>query len=151
MSGAYHGGCVDKTGRTGEEYTDHIVRLRSTVHMLAVLCLVPTLGWAQDGAVIADDSELFSARFRIEFREMNDLFGEIGFEIEVIDGKQPTLGAISTKYGPPDRSDDVEVVLGYGATERPATLTFHYYNDVGFGVLPDDSEQFVVRVKRREG
>ena len=35
--------------------------------------------------------------------------------------------------------------------ERPATLVFYYYGDVGFGVLPDDSEQLVVRVKRREG
>ena len=115
------------------------------------LCLVPVLVWAQNGAAIADDAELFSARFRIEFQEMNDLFADLGFEIEVINGEQPTLGTITTKYGDPDRSDDVEVVLGYGATERPATLTFYYYDDIGFGVLPDDSEQFVVRVKRREG
>ncbi len=55
------------------------------------------------------------------------------------------------KYGEPDRAEDVDVVLGYGASERDATLTFHFYGDVGFGVLPDDPERFVVRVKRREG
>ena len=133
------------------EYAEHSVRLLSIVCALATYCLVPTLGWAQSGAVIADDAELFSVGLRAEFREMNDTFAELGFEIEVLHGEQPTLGVIITKYGDPDRSDDVEVVLGYGANERAATLTFHYYGDVGFGVLPGDSEQLVVRVKRREG
>lgn len=82
---------------------------------------------------------------------MNETFADFGFEIEVIEGEQPTLAAIIAKYGDPDRSDEVEVVLGYGGNERPATLVFYYYGDVGFGVLPDDSEQLVVRVKRREG
>jgi hypothetical protein len=118
---------------------------------LATVYLVPTLGWAQDGALIANDGELFSARFRTAFQEMNDTFSDYGFEIEVVEGEQPALSAITAKYGDPDRSDDVEVVLGYGANERPATLVFFYYGDVGFGVLPDDSQQLVVRVKRREG
>ena len=132
-------------------YTDYIVHLLLTVYTLVAPCLVPAPGWAQDGAVIAAAAELFSARFRTEFQEMNDLFAEFGFEIEVIEGEQPTLGAITAKYGASDRLDDVDVVLGYGASERPATLTFYYYNDVGFGVLPDDAEQLVLMVKRREG
>ena len=129
------------------------VRVRATACLLATLCLVPSLGWAQDGAgaLIADDSELFSVGLRTEFQEMNETFADFGFEIEVIEGEQPALAAIVAKYGDPDRSDEVEVVLGYGASERPATLVFYYYGDVGFGVVPDDSEQLVVRVKRREG
>jgi hypothetical protein len=82
---------------------------------------------------------------------MNDTFADYGFEIEVIKGEQRALSAITAKYGDPDRSDDVDVVLGLGANERPATLVFFYYGAVGFGVLPDDSQQLVVRVKRREG
>ena len=127
------------------------MRFRSAVYALVTLCLVSTLGWAQDGALIADDGELFSVRFRTAFQEMNDTFAEFGFEIEVAEGEQPALGAITAKYGDADRSDVVEVVLGYGANERPTKLVFFYYGDVGFGVLPDDSQQLVVRVKRREG
>ena len=125
--------------------------LSATACLLVTLCLVPSVESAQDGALIADDSELFSNGLRTEFQEMNETFADFGFEIEVIEGEQPTLAAIIAKYGDPDRSDEVEVVLGYGGNERPATLVFYYYGDVGFGVLPDDSEQLVVRVKRREG
>ena len=128
-----------------------IVRFRSAVCALVTVCLVPTLGWAQDGALIANDGELFSTRFLAAFQEMNDTFADYGFEIEVAEGEQPVLSAITAKYGDPDRSDEVDVVLGFGANERPVTLVFFYYGDVGFGVRPDDSQQLVVRVKRREG
>ena len=67
---------------------------------------------------------------------MNETFADFGFEIEVIEGEQPTLAAIIAKYGDPDRSDEVEVVLGYGGNERPATLVFYYYGDVGLGSCP---------------
>lgn len=128
-------------------------RVRATACLLATVFLVPTLGWAQDGAgaLIAGDGELFSVGLRAEFQEMNETFADFGFEIEVIQGEQPTLAAIIAKYGDPDGSDEVEVVLGYGQHERPATLVFYYYGEVGFGTLPDDVEQLVVRVKRREG
>ena len=45
---------------------DHMP-LSATACLLVALCLVPSLGWAQDGALIADDSELFSNGLLTEF------------------------------------------------------------------------------------
>ena len=68
--------------------------LSATACLLVTLCLVPSVESAQDGALIADDSELFSNGLRTEFQEMNETFADFGFEIEVIEGEQPTLAAI---------------------------------------------------------
>jgi len=107
-------------------------------------------GQASDGFQIANDGALFSPRFRAEFEDMNETFGEFGFELEVLEGEQPPLDAITATYGEPRGSDEVEVILGVGDREVRATLRFYYYGDVGFGVLPSDADQRVVRVKRRE-
>ena len=42
------------------------------------------------------------------------------------------------------------MTLGFGEREARATLRFYYYGDVGFGVLPDDPDEVILRVKRRE-
>ena len=124
--------------------------VRRVLLVLAIIVLTGSFPRAQDGAGIADDPELFSERFRAEFRDMNATFAEFGFEIDVFEEPRPSLATIAMKYGEPDRSDEVAVVLGTGAEERRVTLTFYYYEDVGFGVLPDDPDQRVLRVKRRE-
>jgi len=105
---------------------------------------------AQDGADIARDPDLFSPAFRQEFEEMDRLFREFGFELDVFDGMRPTLPAVIATYGEPERTEDLEVTLAADDGERQVTLTFHYYDDVGFGVRPDDAEQVILRVKRRE-
>ena len=123
----------------------------ATQYAVAVLLLVSGLASGQDGFEIADDPTLFSERFRVEFREMNETFSDFGFELEVIEGERPSLAAITTKYGEPDRRDDVEVIVGFGAREKRETLTFYYFRDVGFGVWPADPDLLVLFVKRREG
>ena len=123
----------------------------ATQYAVAVLLLVSGLASGQDGFEIADDPTLFSERFRVEFREMNETFSDFGFELEVIEGERPSLAAITTKYGEPDRRDDVEVIVGFGAREKRETLTFYYFRDVGFGVRPADPDLLVLFVKRREG
>lgn len=123
----------------------------ATRYALAAWLLASGLAVGQDGFAIADDPTLFSERFRVEFREMNETFAEYGFELEVIEGERPSLAAITAKYGEPDREDDVEVIIGFGAREERETLTFYYFRDIGFGVRPADPEQLVLFVKRREG
>ena len=103
---------------------------------------------APDGAHIASDPALFSAAVRAEFVDMNQTFAELGFELEVFQ-QPPSLADITSKYGDPDRSEDVDVMLGLGADQRRAVLSFAYYGDIGFGVRPDDPDQAVVRIKRR--
>ena len=120
-------------------------------HPATVLLLASGLALGQDGIEIANDPTMFSERFRVEFTEMNETFAEFGFELDVIEGERPSLAAITDKYGEPDREDEVEVIIGFGANERRETLTFHYFRDVGFGVRPADPEQLVLVVKRREG
>ncbi len=120
-------------------------------YVLTVLLLASGLASGQNGAEIANDPAMFSERFRVEFREMNETFAEFGFELDVIEGERPSLAAITDKYGEPDREDEVEVIIGFGDRERRETLTFYYFRDVGFGVRPADPEQRVLVVKRREG
>ena len=98
---------------------------RPAACLLVTLYLMTSVVSGQDGALMADDSELFSNGLRTEFQEMNETFADFGFEIEVIEGEQPTLEAIIAKYGDPERSDEVEVVLWYGGNERPATVVFY--------------------------
>ena len=119
--------------------------------MTVVLLLASGLALGQAGAEIADDPAMFSERFRVEFRDMNETFTEFGFELGVIEGKRPSLATITDKYGEPDREDEVEVIIGFGDRQRRETLTFYYFRDVGFGVRPADREQLVLVVKRREG
>jgi hypothetical protein len=120
-------------------------------YALTVFWLASGLASGQDGVEIAADPAMFSERFRVEFKEMNETFAEFGFELEVIEGERPSLAAITDKYGEPDRKDEVEVITGFGNSEARETLTFYYFRDIGFGVRPADPEQFVLVVKRREG
>ena len=120
-------------------------------YALTVMLLTSGLSSGQDGVAIADDPAMFSERFRVEFREMNETFADFGFELDVIEGERPSLAAIIDKYGDADREDEVEVIIGFGPGETRETLTFHYFRDVGFGVRPADPEQLVLVVKRREG
>lgn len=119
--------------------------------LTVVLFLASGLTSGQDGAEIADDPTMFSERFRVEFRDMNETFAEFGFELGVIEGERPSLATITDKYGEPDREDEVEVIIGFGDTERRETLTFYFFRNVGFGVRSTDPEQLVLVVKRREG
>jgi hypothetical protein len=116
---------------------------------LTVLLLASVLVSGQDGAEIADDSRIFSERFRAEFRSMNETFAEFGFELEVFERERKSLSAITETYGEPDDDEEVDVVVGFGDREVKETLTFYYYRDVGFGVRPADPEQLVLVVKRR--
>lgn len=116
---------------------------------LTVLLLASILVSGQDGAEIADDSRIFSERFRAEFRSMNETFAEFGFELEVFERERKSLSAITETYGEPDDAEEVDVVVGFGDREVKETLTFYYYRDVGFGVRPADPEQLVLVVKRR--
>lgn len=116
---------------------------------VAVLLVFGLLS-GQDGADIANDPTLFSETFRAEFSEMNQIFADFGFELEVI-GERPPLSAIIDKYGEPARNEDVDVVLGSRDGEARVTLTFYYFRDIGFGVRPDDADRLVMMVKRREG
>ena len=104
---------------------------------------------APDGATIVGDPELFSSAVRAEFVDMNERFGDLGFELEVFQDP-PSLSEITSKYGEPKRSEEVDVTLGLGADQRRAVLVFAYFGDIGFGVLPDDRDQVVLRIKRRE-
>ena len=120
-----------------------------TRRMFMTVLLMPILVSAQDGAAIAEDPEMFSERFRVEFRDMNDTFGDFGFELELIEGERPALAMITEKYGETEDEDEVELSLGVGDRERRMTLRFYYYRDIGFGVLPSDPAQLVMVVKRR--
>lgn len=121
--------------------------------LLGLLVMTGSSGGAQtraDGFDIADDASLFSDRFRVEFEDMNATFGDFGFELEIRDGEQPRMSEVRARYGPADETDDVEVILFLDDREVRATLRFHYYGEVGFGVRPDDPDGPIVRVKRRE-
>ena len=121
---------------------------------LVGLCVCLAVVWAraqtQDGARIIGDGALFSSEFLAAFVDMNETFGDFGFEVETREGERVGFPAITAKYGEPEDSEDVEVVLGFGNTETRATLRFFYYGDIGFGVRPDDPDKLVIRVKRRE-
>ena len=102
-----------------------------------------------DGARIAADPALFSEAVRAEFADMNERFGELGFELEVFQ-MPPTLSEITSKYGNPERTEELKIPLGFGADEPAVSVVFSYYGEFGFGVRAGDSEQTVIRIKRRE-
>ena len=117
--------------------------------LFVILAMVAGIAQALAGVRIAGDPELFSEAVQIEFADMNQTFGEFGCERQVFQNP-PSLHEIVKKYGEPDRSEEIDVVVGVGTDEQRATLIFSYYGDIGFGVRPDDSNQMVIRIKRRE-
>ena len=114
----------------------------------ALMVTAAALGQPSDGARIAADPDLFSAAVRAEFADMNQTFGDVGFELQVFE-RPPTLRAITARYGDPDREETIEVVQEGAGNDRRTELTVFYYGDIGFAVLPDDPEQVVLRIKRR--
>ncbi len=119
--------------------------------VLGVLLLATGLAQGQDGEEIARDPRMFSERFRTEFGEMTKRFAEFGFELDVLEGERPSLAAIIVAYGEPDAEEEVDVITGFSDREVRETLTFYYFDEIGFGVRPSDPEQLVLVVKRRQG
>lgn len=114
----------------------------------ALIVTVAAFGQPSDGTRIAADPDLFSAAVRTEFTNMNETFGNVGFELQVFE-RAPTLRAITARYGDPDREETIEVMRAGAGDDRRTALTVFYYGDIGFAVLPDDPEQVVLRIKRR--
>lgn len=121
------------------------------VWFLVGMAFVTLRAQTPEGALIVGDRELFSGEFQEAFAEMNGTFGDFGFELEVREAERFGFARIATKYGDPDDTEDVEVTIDVAGRDTRATLRFFYFRDVGFGVRPDDPDQLVVRVKRKEG
>ena len=133
------------------EYSGAVMQREFFVALLVCAAMVRAPAQTPDGVGIVGDLELFSTEFLAAFVDMNETFGDFGFEVETLEAERVGFDDITAKYGEPEESENIEVVLGFGNTETRATLRFFYYGDIGFGVKSDDPQKLVIRVKRREG